>query len=86
MFVADCTGVPGVMAAAGYVPSLDGELGVGDSDLDLRLTLGIERCWPKLRILTDTRSRTRFFPDLLSSPSGIVQLLLCKLETAAGTL
>ena len=86
MFVADCTGVPGVTAAAGDVSFLGGELGVGGSDLDLRLTLGVERCWPKLRILTDTRSSTLFFPDLPPSLSDIVRLLLGRPGAAVGTL
>lgn len=79
VLAADSTCVHGAMAAAaGVVFPPEEELGTGDSDLDLCLKLGAGRCCPKFRIRADARSSTLFLPDLLSSPSGIVQLLLGK--------
>ena len=48
------------------------ELGPGDSDLDLRLELGIGRCF---RIFAETQSRVLLFPDLLSLLLDILLLL-----------
>lgn len=79
VLAADSTCVHGAMAATtGGVFPPEEELGTGDSDLDLCLKLGAGRCCAKFRIRADARSSTLFLPDLLSSPSGIVQLLLGK--------
>ena len=62
----------GVMLAeaSGFLPVE--ELGAGDGDLDFRLGLGVESCWPMFRAFAVAQSLILFLPDLPSLPLDIV--------------
>ena len=78
MFAAGNACVRGVTAASGGPVLPEEELGVGDGDLDLPLKLGMESRWPKFRTPATTRSRIRFFPDLLLLVLDIPEVLFPK--------